>query len=816
MGKLTSLIAGFIAICIISFYFLSVPYNALINWIGPLAGPEIIYALGFLFLFFGNPLYNPAILGSWILLGFVVAAGSRRGLRSVGAAVSLFFLALLFFGTVVSAMLLPIVTGTSGISTSLSHFPPVPPGTSLAGITSLPVIGGLLTVVESFIQNLNIFGSAVPVGSGTSAAPALGLSSFQYTKFITYFLYPLIANLAILLISAGLFGYFFGQIARGKKASSRKHGAAVALFLIAMLLLTGLSVLSDQNTQPYQGTGIQMYKAPSASVAGLSDFNFSDRFVSSGTSVLAAASNSPSPDPYYEAAASYVSLHGSIFNFYAFAKAYNGSTQMSSFFNTTGVTSSALTFLMGSSGLVNFSYSHSGLNLPSFLSSVNSPSILGLLPGLLLVSVYPGNINVTTPTFNGELQTLENNLNTKLSRIFVYSATLSGYGTSSIYIYGTDSEFSGFASAFRNYSVSNFSGNGLINAFSDGISSGRFVPGTAGCDVNGSVFFSAYMNTGYAAGLGEFGSSITNVSSSWKNLALVGGITVSRYAYHSSSILHRISLADTTGSGSKIFFSPDASGSAVIIGAPDTTNETGTPVQNFNYSGYYSSSTVLSMLPFSGGNFTSLNYTPTTGINPAALNVSSAWTYPYNMTVSVHMKMNSGRVIVNTTLSNHDVESISNINVDERTFVQSYPSGIGNLSAVPFFSLNSLAPGTSHTFSFSFIPDGPGVYTMSTVNVSYPEYVASLSRTISVNLTYSGNSLHIYPPDFATSANGAEYSAITAIAHYASGLSIFTYSLLPGFYIFDLIILLIIVADVWIEWRSYKRKRDAKNRTIEL
>ncbi|MEM3675954.1 MAG: hypothetical protein QXV22_02735, partial [Thermoplasmataceae archaeon] len=147
MGKLTSLILGVIAVAGFSYYILSSYYSTLIDWLGPVFGYKMVMFFGLLFLYFGNPLQFPTLFAVWVLTGLVVAAGSRRGLRSVGSASSVFFLVFGFFLLLIFSFIFSSSSG-SGLSISplstglnITSLPPPPPGSSIGQILSAPVIG---------------------------------------------------------------------------------------------------------------------------------------------------------------------------------------------------------------------------------------------------------------------------------------------------------------------------------------------------------------------------------------------------------------------------------------------------------------------------------------------------------------------------------------------------------------------------------------------------------------------------------------------------------------------------------------------------
>ncbi len=801
MGKLTSMIIGFIAICAITFYYLSTSYTGLIDWLGPVFGPQIIYATGFLLLFFGNPLNYPAVLFSWIGIGVLVAAGSRKGLRSAGAAISLFFLSLSFFGTVAASLILPLVSGGSTSLTSLTTLPPPPPGVSLVALTSAPVISGILAILESFLSGLGLQ-NLVPI-TAAAFSPSLSVpvqtGGIPYLKIVDYMIYPMVENIVILALTAGIVGYLFGIPGRKREKPVEVPATAVVVAL-ALLLLAGLAVSGAVNA-PHVHANVSRYNGMNA---GNQALKVSAGIMNYYTPPAVNGMN----DPYYEALASYVTQMGSVYNFYAYADAYNGSTESSPFISSPGVSASAFTFLMASSGLQDFSYGGIGNVNLSVLRSIGSGSLLNLLPGVILVSVYKGSLNSSSSLMNSEVNSVESSLNIRLSEMLSYGVSVSGVQEYSIYAYGSQTGLSGISGNYLKYAVNGFSGGGLIDVFKSGISSGALIPGSVAGNVDGSVLFSAYLNSSAVSFSGSVGNIVGSVSSGSSKMALTGGFTVRNHAYHSSSDQHSISLAGTLGYSGTMHFSNSSSGSLVLLGVPSVVNGTGQSTVPENFTGYARNANLLGMLPFGVSNVTELNYSSASGISPSTVTSLSNWTYPRHLEVNVSMKdLSSGQIRVETTITNRDNVTVNGITLDESNFSRSYSSGIRNMSGSTVMKIASLAPGSSRVLSFSFYPEGVGNYTVPSVSVSYSEYISSTGRNVQVNDTFSGSSIHITSGNFAVVANHVEYVSLSTMGSYIPFFGYFSYAIFPGFYLFDLILVLVVVADVLLERRSYRKAR---------
>lgn len=812
MGKLTSLIVGFLVICFIAFYYISTQYAALINWIGPVTGPEIIYILGFLLLFFGSPFHYPLVLMIWILLGLVVGITSRKGLRAAGAAVSLFFLTLGFFGTVVISLFLPLITGTSSSNSPIGNIPLPPHGTSILSLTSAPVIGSFLNLLESILQNLNIFGfSPVPLsGSSQTLSGSNILGGIPIGTIVTFFVYPLVENLIIFAISASLFGTLIGKLIKRGATPKRKIQSIASIFLIVILLISSLAgfgahegsnSVHSGTPNPFQsGTGAnEIRNLLSFSHGGIS------RLVIPGT-----IPSSSSSDPYFEAIASYVSTTGSVYNFYGFARGYNNTHQNNGFLNnSSGVGKSDYTILLGTDGLENFTYGGFGFGNLGALSILNSSTFASLLPTVTLISIFSGNTSTNQKNFNNMMDSMDKAFHFTLSKIFVLTLNNATSGPLTLYIYGSDVSFQSFSRGFVNDTLTGFSSGGLITDFEKQISSGSTVPGSNSSRVSGSVFFASYMNMAHISSLGQFNQTSANLSFGASSFAMVGGITVNNYQYHSSTNYKNISLADTLSYEKNMNFQSGASGSVVLLSAPYGYNVLGQRLQAVNVTGFMTNSTVLGLLPFNMNNVSALNTSIPSAITPSSMSVVTNWTYPHNITIKPTMnKLASGRIEVNLTVTNNENFAIRNLKIEGSSLITQYGARVINASGSQNFTLQQLSAGQSRTFTYSFMPSNPGVYSLPYVGISYTEFISSLNKNVTLNLKYPGSSVYVPPGNFFIVINEVEYTSLSALSNISSFFIVLVTEIFPGFYVFDLIFALIVVLDVWIEWRAYKKFKE--------
>ncbi|OLD02109.1 hypothetical protein AUG19_04565 [archaeon 13_1_20CM_2_54_9] len=117
------------------------------NWIGPLLGPSFKPLLTLVFLFVGPSLSYTPLLTVWVSAGVVGGFFARGVLRSmIAGTLSTITLILLAVanGFLLISGIRNLVSGSGGF-----NLPPPPPGTSLADILSVPVVGQIVQQATS-------------------------------------------------------------------------------------------------------------------------------------------------------------------------------------------------------------------------------------------------------------------------------------------------------------------------------------------------------------------------------------------------------------------------------------------------------------------------------------------------------------------------------------------------------------------------------------------------------------------------------------------------------------------------------------------
>ncbi|MCI2412466.1 MAG: hypothetical protein MPI47_03970 [Cuniculiplasma sp.] len=82
MGKLTSYLLGLGIVLFSSYYYLTVYYKPLIQWMGPSFGTPLVIISGLLLFLLGNPLKETILIPIFILTGIAVGVGARKGRKA--------------------------------------------------------------------------------------------------------------------------------------------------------------------------------------------------------------------------------------------------------------------------------------------------------------------------------------------------------------------------------------------------------------------------------------------------------------------------------------------------------------------------------------------------------------------------------------------------------------------------------------------------------------------------------------------------------------------------------------------------------------
>jgi hypothetical protein len=141
-------------------FLLPAGYNTLIQWMAPQLGNYVRPTLVMVNILLVNPLTNIVMVGIWGAAGFVggLLAGTKKGAFVVGFMTWLFCVGLAGF-----CVIQMFISGFN-----LGNIPPLPPGSSIVDVLSIPiikdVIGGILPMIAGISGGgLDILSMIVPL-----------------------------------------------------------------------------------------------------------------------------------------------------------------------------------------------------------------------------------------------------------------------------------------------------------------------------------------------------------------------------------------------------------------------------------------------------------------------------------------------------------------------------------------------------------------------------------------------------------------------------------------------------------------------------
>jgi len=142
-------------------FLLPAGYNTLVQWLAPVLGNYVRPTFVMVNILVVNPLGNLLMVAIWIIAGLVggIMSGTKKG--GILIAFMTWLSCVVIGAFCLIQFLMPIMDGTITMS-----MPPIPPGTSLADVLSIPI-------VQSFISDLP--GLLASMGGGGSGPDITGL-----------------------------------------------------------------------------------------------------------------------------------------------------------------------------------------------------------------------------------------------------------------------------------------------------------------------------------------------------------------------------------------------------------------------------------------------------------------------------------------------------------------------------------------------------------------------------------------------------------------------------------------------------------------
>jgi len=177
-------LASLVLVLAAGWFLLPTGYVTLVQWLAPVLGNYVRPTFVMVNILVVNPLGNLLMVAIWVIAGLVggIMSGTKKG--GILVAFMTWFSCVAIGAYCLIQFLMPIMEGTITMS-----MPPIPPGTSLADVLSIPLI-------QSFVSDLP--GLLASMGGGGSGPDIAGL----IMSVALYVISPLIAAIAGGIIGA--------------------------------------------------------------------------------------------------------------------------------------------------------------------------------------------------------------------------------------------------------------------------------------------------------------------------------------------------------------------------------------------------------------------------------------------------------------------------------------------------------------------------------------------------------------------------------------------------------------------------------------
>lgn len=835
MGKLTSYILGLSAAVLLSYLVLSAEYNPLINWLGPTMGSDIIFPFSFLFLLLGSALAYPLLLGSWIAIGVVVGIGARKGSRAIGAAISV-YLSIWGMLSLSSLAVYEKFSGFSLGSTAITQIntsfpvPPLPPGVTISAILSEPLFQPLISLVSNFMGTSGLF-SAV---SGTSS-PASLFGSF-ISVFETTFLPSLIVNLAIFLAVSGIVGFLIHGLINRKQSPGQPSGAEPAKtkmkkvrikkvikkaihsrnliatllpVVIAVFFIAGPAASVIQGYSSGSFTSHASLQIPetssSATVSGILNegpllFHNSKLQTNANSTLL----NSSSLSVNY--GGGYLGKYGNIYDVFGFINASlnNGNGMFSNYAGNNTILSGV--FISANTESIFTSLAQDGIINSSIVSIIQSNHFYNLIPEATIIELYLGNASSVSSKVLSEASGLSSSIGGTSPVQYLGITLPSGQSTGlsqplSLFAYSINITLSGAEGKLvQNYGSKYFS-DGTYPIFSDGILNGSLVAGYASYSVDASVFAAGMFTPSRLPSSFNSYSNVLNASNHQSAVvSFMGGMFLREHVVHSSASTHMISAAQLFGYRGNITLAGNKTAYALSLMYPQSS-QNGAP-SSYVMDLYSTDSNLSAIGTSSTVSYNSLS--PGSQLDLSSLNFTTNATFPASIGVYEKATHWTGNIYnVSIVLTNNDTDTLSNVSINAAPPLGAYGNNSRIIQGSTTAFLSTLKPGQSLSVNYQVSLSGVGTYYVAEPYFNYTMNGSAFNIPGNVVTTYA------QPPSVIHAFNQVELVSFSALASLVN-LHILVTQVYPGVYFFDLIFLLVVVLDVLLEVRAFRKWRRAR------
>ncbi|MEM3908231.1 MAG: hypothetical protein QXZ17_15450, partial [Nitrososphaerota archaeon] len=729
----------------------------------------------------------------------------------------------------------------------------IPPGSNVYTILSEPVISRYF----HYLVSLYTEGSLVTLITSLSAHN-YGNSAKMIGSIVLFFILgPLEALIIMVAIgSAVLYAkkrYLFPKKEEKKKGKDEAKKAVVLILTVA-LIVSSAFLLTD-----HQAKSIETAQELS-STASVNELGFLSKVVSAGFprgmgnaigTALTLAGNSveggdglpaqnmrnapmAGPNGLLNGAfagngtLSLVDKDGNLFNVYG---VFNYSNTTTGFLSNPAFSSADFSVLILQSNIYQLlqSFENTSVSGTSSLSSAvssfltnyasNFAGLSNLVPGYMYVTVYNGSLSST----HGLASTAASYVGSSLGVsnwgeiIALNSASLSnpsslsngtkGVGTGpgySICIYAGIQPFRAAATDFSSNLLPQIQTVPAETLIQSSIDSGYLVPGANALSSNSSVIIAGVINTGLFshllnstavkqyASLSNSGAFAIDISYWQHNFYSTGPHSINAVSLFNYYVPLNITNNGLTVLGFGSEFSYLTLNASALLSGLNATLFTNNATMSSGITRVENNSSKIKITLIPNGPFYLSHY---------GMNVNT--TFPANLSVSVKIDRRSGNsILLSFTIKNRDNQTVSNLNVSLQRFFYMYKATVVPENNVPeTIYISSIGPEGNASFVYGLKLYGTGEYYLPPIATSYNYAGIPFSSQYG-----SGYWISAQKPSVAYAVTS---SVLTIMSAYPPLKALVGFHLGP-LNLVELIILLIIVVDVVIEYRSFSRWRKEK------
>ena len=861
MGKLTAVIAGVAILLSFSYYVLSASFSPLINWIGPVLGFRLDLMLGLMWLEQGTPLQYALIFALWAVVGVIVGISSRR-YRAVFSTSALLWIILgIIVAISIGALAVGILKGggTGSLLNSFSTLNYVPPGSNIYSILHEPVISRWYNLLLSLITG----GSLTTLISSWSRISTASKLTEIFGIVFPFILGPLEAF--VILVVFGVIGLylkrlFFGDNSGPKKEKKLRKSKIAVLVIVAGLIASSGAIVLEDNLHAGGGISVSSSDLPVAELSPLSSIittvvpnviggavslplqSTSDVMNGAGgcsqTSIPNAGVYALTPSMFafpngtYKGgiALSLLEKQGSLLNVYG---VMNFSDPSSGFLSTPTFNNSEFSFVVLQSNLYQMVQSFENSSNSSDFSKFNISSLSGfspssltglvnLVPGYLFVIAYNGSFKSTSGYAASAASYMASSLGisgymnlislntaglTNLTHTTSTSTNTKSGSAMSVYVYAAEPDYGGAAQNFSKNILSQIDNGPVSDLIHSAVDSGYLVPGRNSLSSSSSVIVYGNINSRL------FSTLLNNTTAKAYSFLTRGG----SFVLDLSEWQHRFYSSNSDSYSASDMFGYDgplnvSSSEITVLGfgsdiSSSLTNVTSL-VSGMNVSLLTNYPSVSGSLARYSNNSTSIKFTaiPNGTIYLSHYKATVNASLPANLSVNMDAKQLSGnRLKLVFTVVNNGDQSLNNVNISLQKFFSDYGNMVERVSNSPTsVYINSIGPGQNDSFSSTVILKGTGSYYLPPLTATYSFGGHSFRTQYG-----SGYWLHAQKPSVEYAVT---FSVLTLISLYPP-LEPLSHFYLGPLNIVELVILIIIVIDVFLEYRAFVAWRNGRRQT---